>query len=48
MISRDKAPTAQETFMQMAQAAGLRSRLFVTVRYFNFGSRWRIFACTRN
>ena len=31
MISRDKAPTAQETFMQMAQAAGLRSRLFVTI-----------------
>lgn len=31
MISRDKAPTAQETFMQMAQAAGLRGRLFVTV-----------------
>jgi preprotein translocase subunit SecY len=31
MISRDKAPTAQETFMQMAQAAGLRCRLLVTV-----------------
>ncbi|MBD2436719.1 preprotein translocase subunit SecY [Nostoc sp. FACHB-110] len=31
MISRDKAPTAQETFMQMAQAAGLRGRLLVTV-----------------
>ncbi len=31
MISRDKPPTAQETFMQMAQAAGLRGRLFVTV-----------------
>jgi preprotein translocase subunit SecY len=31
MISRDKAPTAQETFMQMAQAAGLRGRLFVTI-----------------
>lgn len=31
MISRDKAPTAQETFMQMAQAAGLRSRLLVTI-----------------
>ncbi len=31
MISRDKAPSAQETFMQMAQAAGLRGRLFVTV-----------------
>ncbi|PIG92923.1 preprotein translocase subunit SecY [Gloeocapsopsis sp. IPPAS B-1203] len=31
MISRDKAPTAQETFMQMAQAAGLRRRLLVTV-----------------
>ena len=31
MISRDKAPTAQETFMQMAQTAGLRGRLFVTI-----------------
>ena len=31
MISREKAPTAQETFMQMAQAAGLRGRLLVTV-----------------
>lgn len=31
VVSRDKAPTAQETFMQMAQAAGLRSRLLVTV-----------------
>jgi preprotein translocase subunit SecY len=31
MISRDKAPTAQETFMQMAQAAGLRGRLLVTL-----------------
>ncbi|AOW98157.1 preprotein translocase subunit SecY [Moorena producens PAL-8-15-08-1] len=30
-VSRDKAPTAQETFMQMAQAAGLRGRLLVTV-----------------
>ncbi|NEQ20080.1 MAG: hypothetical protein F6K28_12695 [Microcoleus sp. SIO2G3] len=31
MISRDKAPTAQETFMQMTQAAGLRGRLLVTL-----------------
>ncbi len=31
MISRDKAPTAQETFKQMAQTAGLRGRLFVTI-----------------
>ncbi|MEL6162627.1 MAG: preprotein translocase subunit SecY [Cyanobacteria bacterium J06641_2] len=31
MISRDRAPSAQETFMQMAQAAGLRGRLFVTI-----------------
>lgn len=31
VISRGKAPTAQETFMQMAQAAGLRGRIFVTV-----------------
>ena len=30
-ISREKPPTAQETFMQMAQAAGLRGRLLVTV-----------------
>ncbi len=28
---RDKTPTAQETFLQMAQAAGLRSRLLVTI-----------------
>jgi len=31
VVSRDKNPTAQETFMQMAQAAGLRGRLLVTV-----------------
>lgn len=31
VVSRDKAPTAQETFMQMAQAAGLRGRLLLTV-----------------
>ena len=31
VVSRDKSPTAQETFMQMAQAAGLRSRLLVTI-----------------
>lgn len=31
VVSRGKAPSAQETFMQMAQAAGLRSRLLVTV-----------------
>jgi preprotein translocase subunit SecY len=31
VVSKDKAPTAQETFMQMAQAAGLRGRLLVTV-----------------
>lgn len=31
VVSRDKAPTAQETFVQMAQAAGLRGRLLVTV-----------------
>lgn len=31
MVNRDKAPTAQETFMQMAQAAGLRGRLLVTI-----------------
>lgn len=31
VVSRDKTPTAQETFMQMAQAAGLRGRLLVTV-----------------
>jgi preprotein translocase subunit SecY len=31
VVSRDKAPTAQETFMQMAQAAGLRGRLLVTL-----------------
>lgn len=31
VVSRDKSPTAQETFMQMAQAAGLRGRLLLTV-----------------
>lgn len=31
VVSRDKIPTAQETFMQMAQAAGLRGRILVTV-----------------
>ena len=31
MISRDKAPTAQETFAQMAQAAGLRGRVLLTI-----------------
>lgn len=31
VAGRDKAPTAQETFLQMAQAAGLRGRLLVTI-----------------
>ncbi len=31
VLSRGKAPSAQETFVQMAQAAGLRGRLFLTV-----------------
>jgi len=31
IVSRGKAPSAQETFMQMAQAAGLRSRVLVTL-----------------
>jgi preprotein translocase subunit SecY len=30
-VSREKAPTAQETFMQMAQAAGLRGRILITI-----------------
>jgi preprotein translocase subunit SecY len=30
-VSREKAPTAQETFLQMAQAAGLRGRILVTL-----------------
>jgi preprotein translocase subunit SecY len=29
--SRERAPTAQETFLQMAQAAGLRGRILVTL-----------------
>ncbi len=29
--SREKAPSAQETFVQMAQAAGLRGRILVTL-----------------
>ena len=28
---REKTPSAQETFLQMAQAAGLRGRLLVTI-----------------
>jgi preprotein translocase subunit SecY len=31
MVNRDKAPTAQETFAQMAQASGLRGRLLLTI-----------------
>jgi preprotein translocase subunit SecY len=31
VVSREKTPTAQETFMQMAQAAGLRGRLLITI-----------------
>lgn len=31
VVSRDKIPTAQETFLQMAQAAGLRGRLLITI-----------------
>lgn len=31
VVSREKAPSAQETFLQMAQAAGLRGRLLVTI-----------------
>jgi preprotein translocase subunit SecY len=31
VVSRDKTPTAQETFMQMAQAAGIRGRLLLTI-----------------
>ena len=31
VVSRGKAPTAQETFLQMAQAAGLRGRLLITL-----------------
>ncbi|MFS8888904.1 preprotein translocase subunit SecY, partial [Synechococcus sp. R55.1] len=29
--TRGSAPSAQETFMQMAMASGLRSRLFLTL-----------------
>ena len=31
VVNRGKAPSAQETFMQMAQAAGLRSRVLITL-----------------
>lgn len=31
VVSRGKAPTAQETFQQLAQAAGLRRRIFITL-----------------
>ncbi len=31
MVNRDKSPTAQETFSQMAKASGLRGRLLTTI-----------------
>ena len=31
MVNRDKTPSAQETFVQMAQAAGLRGRVLITI-----------------
>ncbi|WP_373480216.1 preprotein translocase subunit SecY [Geminocystis sp.] len=31
VVSKEKTPTAQETFMQMASAAGLRGRLLITL-----------------
>jgi preprotein translocase subunit SecY len=31
VVSRDKNPTAQETFLQMAQAAGLRGRILISI-----------------
>jgi preprotein translocase subunit SecY len=31
VVNRGKTPSAQETFMQMAQAAGLRSRILITL-----------------
>jgi preprotein translocase subunit SecY len=31
VVNRDKSPTAQETFAQMAQAAGLRGRILLTL-----------------
>jgi preprotein translocase subunit SecY len=31
VVSRGKTPSAQETFLQMAQAAGLRTRLLITL-----------------
>ena len=31
VVSREKTPTAQETLLQMAQAAGLRGRLLITI-----------------
>lgn len=31
VVNRDRTPSAQETFVQMAQAAGLRGRLLVTL-----------------
>jgi preprotein translocase subunit SecY len=37
VVSRGKTPSAQETFMQMAQAAGLRSRFLVTLGLLGFG-----------
>lgn len=31
VVSRGKTPNAQETFLQMAQASGLRGRILITV-----------------
>ena len=31
VVSRGKTPSAQETFMQMAQAAGLRGKILTTI-----------------
>lgn len=31
VVNRDKTPSAQETFLQMAQAAGLRGRILLTI-----------------
>jgi preprotein translocase subunit SecY len=48
VVSRGKSPSAQETFMQMAQASGLRSRLLVTAWTFVFGKARDFYPCSWN
>ncbi|CCQ65155.1 Preprotein translocase secY subunit (TC 3.A.5.1.1) [Crocosphaera watsonii WH 0402] len=48
VVSREKTPTAQETFLQMAQAAGLRGRLLITIGLLIFNSFWDFYSYSRH